>query len=230
MVGTSQRNINKELGWPTLKIRRNYQKLVNMWKIIKGSAPDYLKQIIPAKQSSYNTRRSQHFIPQLRNIRTNRFLNSFFPSTIRLWNQLPSNIKEAESIHSFKSRLKKHLKFEKTESFYSYGDKRSNILHTRFRLGFTQLNFDLFKRTLAASPHCICGEKETYIHFFQECRLYDAIRTTMMATVNKYTNIHNNSKKKILDLMLYGSKCLTNEENIEIAHCVQEYIKSTERL
>ena len=57
--------------------------------------------------TSYNLRNSS----DLRNIqaRTNIFYNSFLPSTIRAWNELPEETKTAPSVASFKYRLNRDL-------------------------------------------------------------------------------------------------------------------------
>ena len=42
--------------------------------------------------------------------RTNLFNNSFFPSVIRLWNELPRTTRNAESVDEFKNKLNRNRK------------------------------------------------------------------------------------------------------------------------
>ena len=40
-------------------------------------------------------------------VHTNLFSNSFFSSTVRAWNDLPNDIKDAPSVGSFKYKINK---------------------------------------------------------------------------------------------------------------------------
>ena len=74
-----------ETGLESLAERRKNKKLSLMYKIVKTEAPLYLSDLHPRRveaASNYNLRNSQNFeIPFTR-------LCSFFPYTIRLWNNL----------------------------------------------------------------------------------------------------------------------------------------------
>ena len=89
-------NLYRELGWESLQSRRNKHKLVVLYKILHGTAPNYLADLIPPtvqETTRYSLRNSDH----IQNYRTNTnlFLDSYFPSTIRAWNNLPTEIKNA---------------------------------------------------------------------------------------------------------------------------------------
>ena len=101
-----------DLGWESLQSRRNKHKLVIFYKILHGLTPDYLFDIVPPtvrETARYNLRNSEH----IQNYRasTNLFLDSFFPSTIRAWNSLPNEVKEASSVASFKHALNRNIKY-----------------------------------------------------------------------------------------------------------------------
>ena len=79
-----------DLGWETLQSRRNKHKLVLLYKILHGLAPDYLSELVPPlvqETTTYNLRNSDNV--QNYRAHSNLFLNSFFPSSIRAWNDLP---------------------------------------------------------------------------------------------------------------------------------------------
>ena len=100
-----------ELGWESLQTRRDKHKLILFYKILHGLAPNYLANLVPPlvqEISSDNLRNSDHI--QNFQANTNLFGNSFFPSTIRAWNSLPDDIKQAPSVVSFKYRLNRNLK------------------------------------------------------------------------------------------------------------------------
>lgn len=83
------------LNWKTLYYRRLNSSLIMFYKIRAHSVavdPSYL----------IHTRNLNYLIPQSR---TNYFANSYFPRTIRLWNSLPSTVKESPSLSIFTERL-----------------------------------------------------------------------------------------------------------------------------
>ena len=90
-------NLYRELGLESLQSRRNKHKLVVLYKILHGSALNYLADLIPPtvqETTRYSLRNSDH----IQNYRTNTnlFLDSYFPSTIRAWNNPPTEIKKMQ--------------------------------------------------------------------------------------------------------------------------------------
>ena len=69
----------KKLGWPILSVRRDYLSLIECSK--------------------------NKYTHQSKLARVNSSKYSFFVRIIRLWNSLPSNVVEVESISVFKSSL-----------------------------------------------------------------------------------------------------------------------------
>jgi len=96
-----------QLNWPTLEHRRNQAKLCMLYKIINNliSVPhDHLTQ----SPTTTITRGHSIRYTQLA-ARTNVYLHSFFPSTIKLWNSLPNEIVFSRDFDCFKSLLDIHL-------------------------------------------------------------------------------------------------------------------------
>ena len=97
------------IGWPTLAWRRRRLKLVLLWKLMHGHGPPALRAQLPtcvsvrAKQS---LRRDTLAMPLCR---TQRRLQSFLPSTVALWNSLPSSVLSCISLSSFLVSLDSHL-------------------------------------------------------------------------------------------------------------------------
>ena len=76
-------NLIKEIGWLSLSDRRLFQKVVTMFKIKNGYAPDYLHNLLPplvAERTNYNLRNVNDVSIVRR--RTELFSKSFIPSTI----------------------------------------------------------------------------------------------------------------------------------------------------
>ena len=97
----STEKLLSDLGWDSLQNRRNKHKLTILYKILNGLTPEYLQSILPPlvqNTTNYNLRNSNN----LRSIHanTNLFYYSFFPSTIRAWNDLSEDIKKKLTICS----------------------------------------------------------------------------------------------------------------------------------
>jgi hypothetical protein len=89
-----------ETGWEKLKDRREKHKLVQFYKMTKNLTPHYISCLVQqavANIHDYNTRNASA-LPVVRT-RTSLYYNSFIPSSVRLWNLQPDNIR-LKSIHS----------------------------------------------------------------------------------------------------------------------------------
>ena len=60
--------------------------------------------------------------------------NSFIPLTIRLWNNLPSQLKSCSTLLSFKRELASHYKTPDIPMYYFCGSRLGQILHARLRM------------------------------------------------------------------------------------------------
>ena len=92
------------LKWPSLEQRRNFLKLIMFYKILN----DLVDVSITLAPLSTSTRgHNQRFVVPF--ARTDTYLNSFLPSTIKLWNSLPDSLIELDDINQFKEDLSLHL-------------------------------------------------------------------------------------------------------------------------
>ena len=183
--------------------------------------PLYLSSLVPqsiGNLSRYNLRTSN----DLQNIdaRINQYFNSFLPSSVRAWNNLPNNAKQCESVNSFKCFLQR----EKTTvpKHYYAGCRKGQILLTRLRTSCSSLNFDLFVKNISDSPLCHCGTIENAQHFFFHCTFYQEQRNELMNAVSPY-------QQPSLKLFLYGDLSLSYETNTLIFENVYKYIIATKR-
>ena len=90
------------LGWPTLK--RTNAKLIMFYKIINNIVDVDFDGDLLMPSASHYTR--SHFIQPY--TRVDAYKNSFLPSTIKLWNTLPYEIVNQESVNSFQNKLLTH--------------------------------------------------------------------------------------------------------------------------
>ena len=140
-----------------------------MYKINNGMVPSYLHEIAPSLirvNSNYNLRNANNYETLMR--RTELFSNSFIPSAVKIWNDLPLNLRESQTLSSFKSRfLKQYFKPPDVPKHFLYGNRRLSILHTRLRNNCSHRNHDLFINHLRETADCECGYFcEDAVHFF----------------------------------------------------------------
>ena len=148
-----------------------------------GQAPLYLTDLIPPRVgdiSNYPLRNSDDYVSI--NTTTCSYANSFLPSTINAWNNLPASVKSATTLASFKRLLAQNN--PKTPDYYFSGERLLQILHTRLRTECSSLIEDLFRRNLVQSPNCICGEIESNSHFLLSCARYNLIRQDMLNSIH----------------------------------------------
>ena len=94
----------QELGWESLATCRKQHKFALYYKIINHIYPDYLFNLIPnpvSEYTNYNLRNRYHLWPKKSRLKSSQ--TSFIPSTTRLWNNLPENVKSLPSLFQFKT-------------------------------------------------------------------------------------------------------------------------------
>ena len=75
-----------------------------VYKIVNDIAPDYIKDLINIKKSTYNFRReNQTSLPAVKSTRYG--LRSFPYEAARIWNCLPNDLRLTKSFHQFKRLL-----------------------------------------------------------------------------------------------------------------------------
>ena len=214
-------NLNSEIGWETLEVRRNKQKLTLFYKMVHNLTPSYLTSLIPPtvnETSNYNLRNSNDI--RTTNASSVQYYSSFLPSAIRGWNSLPEELRNSATVTSFKNRLNQHTSI--TPKYYYTGDRHTQILHTRLRTKCSSLNYDIFIRNLNDSPFCRCGNIENAEHFLLQCRFYRLQRLEMLNSVSQLCHV-------TLDVLLFGDSSLSLETNNQIFLLVHKFIKDSKR-
>ena len=221
--GTNHNLLYEETGFEKLSVRREKSKLILFFKIIHGEAPQYLSYLLPDSvdtRNRYNVRSRMNL--SLFRTRTNLFDSSFFPSTVRLWNKLPQNIRNSEDHVEFKKKLNRGTK--SVNKLFYRGERGLAVSHARLRMGCSKLNSDLFKKGLIASPKCACGNgNEDVFHYFCECSLFLTERNTLHSKIIPFASF-------TVATLLHGSETCTIHQNEIIFDAVQSYIKATGRL
>ena len=227
--GTSRDKIYEELGLESLKSRRWYKRLTYMFKIMRNDAPDYLIDLIPKCEHLIKTRNSH--IPTF-HCRTDCFKYSFFPSALRDWFNLDENIRNADSISTFKSKLLSFIRPVQSNTYNIFDPIGIKFL-TRLRLDFSHLNEHRFRHNFenCMNPLCSCSlEIEDTLHYLLHCQHFSICRKDLMNSVKSvfknFESLSDNSKKNVL---LYGDSSLDQNKNRFILEATLNYVKISER-
>ena len=145
------------------------------------------------------------------------FRNSFFPKITKLYDRIPSHIKNTYDFSEFKERLSIHLKPKRIKLF-NYGSRYSNTLHTQLRLDRSQLNEHLFSIGLTNIKGCMCGHNtESTEHFLLNCFLYSYERNNLLSNLTgvleKQPAIM--TKENLLKALLMGER---NDDRLKYKH------------
>ena len=103
---TSKDKLNLELGWETIKERGDLLSLNFFQKIHLQETRPLIRACMPKLdlEKTCNTRSKGGYIPF--KYKGDKFNNSFFPNTLKIWNALPSHI-QFKNIEEFKLCTKK---------------------------------------------------------------------------------------------------------------------------
>ena len=178
--GTSRDKIYQELGLESLADRRWTRKLIYFHKIILGLLPSYLKDyLIPCDNlRTYLTRSSTQKRIKTFPARTKTFESSFFPHCAEEWGNLSEELRNINSINTFKSCILNFVR-PRENSVFEVHDINGVTLLTRLRLDFNHLNEHKFRHNFndIINPMCSCGkEPETTLHYLFRCDLYSIYR------------------------------------------------------
>ena len=217
----SLHSLYADTGWESLASRREKHKLILYYKMQHGMTPEYLSSLVPPTVGStarYPLRNESDL--QTVPAKSQQYFNSFLPSVTRAWNGLPEEIKNAETITTFKYKLNRNL--NKPPAYYFSGTRLGQIYLTRFRLSCSSLHHHLFLKNIINDPLCECGVIEDTNHFFFICDRFRNLRHVLLNTISIFC-------QPTLEVILYGSTDISVEGNKQIFLAVHEFILKTKR-
>ena len=199
-----------------------------MYKMVNKLAPSCLCNLFPAfvnERSCYSLRSGNDLC--LPYVRTERHKKSFLFSTTQLWNSLPSAVRLSLSLSSFKHNVLKCMKFPIRNYLFFTGDQTASIFHTRLRLNFSFLNYDLFKINCSVSSACaLCDAPiEDTKHYFLFC---PSLSFTSAAHLLGDRWLNASDKRKI-DWFLNGVPGIDFQLNVNLLLSVKSFISQSNR-
>ena len=238
---TSSERLLNELGWEKMETRRTVHRQTLFYKIVNSLSPPYLWQIcnlIPHNTDAYNLRRNNSLLVPF--IHKEIFCKSFFPKTVREWNNLSVDTKRSESVQSFKNKLKSTYGPKEANKLFTYGHGRPTINHCRMRLGLSHLRGQLFNYKLIDTPFCeneTCDHvAETPSHYLLNCPRYADVRRTMLSSISEivFPGVNQNTIVNLMPeylcgVLMKGSETLSLETNKDIFKHVFRFIDESGR-
>ena len=181
--------------------------------MLNGLCPDYLSSLVPRTVGN-NTAYSLRNASDYKCIRSNTQLcyNSFLPSVVRDWNELPHTTRNATSISAFKRSL--NSTSISVPRFFLAGKRIGQIYHFRLRIDCSSLNHHLFLKKHHC-PLCICGRAETTKHYLFDYNRFNNLRQEMMQSISQLW-------EPTLNALLYGVTDLSDETNRQIFIIIRE--------
>ena len=101
---SSVTRMTEKLHWPTLQQRRKQAKTIMLFKIPNGVVDADSSRLKPNNTANRTRGHSRRYQIPASKLSTHK--QSFFPSTIRLWNKLPENVVGMDNLNTFGSTVK----------------------------------------------------------------------------------------------------------------------------
>ena len=164
--GTSINKIYEELGWESLSDRRWFHRLVQFFKIPNGFTPAYLKTPVPSPRNHLYGIRNENDLHSIK-CRTNSYLHSFYPHTVKIWNDIGPALRQAPSLIIIKSNTLKLIRPEKKKVFNIHDPKGMKRLF-QLRVGLSPLKHHKKRHNFEDTLSDICPfemSNETTEHF-----------------------------------------------------------------
>ena len=216
-IGTSTAAIYDELGWQTLKSRRESLKLKSLSKIVTNTAPPYLCELLPRTVGHRRTLRNSNNLIKFK-CRTETFRSSFVPSAVTLWNNL-------DVVNRTSSYIQTLFKTNAYKLFY-WGKRETSVKHAQLRMRCSKLNAHLFNLHVVDSSSCNCGHLvEDTNHYLLHCPLYTLERNILFNNLNLLGCDIITSKT-----MLNGLSSFNYDNNVKIFEFVFIFIEKSNRL
>ena len=106
----NENDLFKCLKWLTIYQRVEYQTVLMVYKSLHGLTPSYISDLFHTSGENYGySLRNSHINLHLPKPRTNMMKRSFSYKGAQLWNSLPIELHESQSLNGFKYKCKQYL-------------------------------------------------------------------------------------------------------------------------
>ena len=209
------------------------RKLLILYETIDTKFPNYLYETIEKQFIGPDSRR--YDINELEPMHGSiTYRLTFFPSTIRDWNKLDDEIKEAKSKNIFKKRILNKIR-PKKDSYFGIRDHDHIRYLTMLRVGLSPSRAHKFRHVFLDTSDglcLLCHRIEDSEHFLLLCRSYALSRTTLLQKVSDTLgqNVSSIPRSRMVNILLYGKEGIPDSKNFLILTYVIDYIIKSKRL
>ena len=166
-----------------------------------------------------------NFIPS----RRKSFKKTFFPYCIKEWNNLNAEVRNAKSIHIFKTMIRTKKKGNFLFSVYDFLGVK---LLTLLRLQFSHLNEHKVRHGFGDTVISMCGcnaEIKDIEHFLLRCHFYYIQRFELFNNINKVDlSFRQVDAKEQVNILLYGyPPNISNTLNQDIIKFLINFLKKS---
>ena len=136
----------------------------------------------------------------------------------------------SSSLGSFKKNISNCFCPSRNYLFFVW-DRLASIFHTRLRLNFSALNYDLFTKNCSVSPACkYCNASiEDARHYFLYCPSFAALCNILLASAAHLLGDKWLADKKKIDWLLNGVPDIEFQTNVNLLQSVQSFISQLNR-
>ncbi len=105
---SSAKPLLKNLNWLPLALKRKVHTAVAIFKMMNNLAPLVLTSRLKNLNHNITTRGKSGNNQYIKRTQTTQMKKSFFTLAPKIWNEIPNNVRDSPSWHSFKIQLSKH--------------------------------------------------------------------------------------------------------------------------
>ena len=137
------------------------------YKIQNNLTPLYLKDPSPSIRTHLFGSRSENVLNELR-CKSKRYINSFYPNSIRNWNKIGPELSNSPNLKSFQTNILALIRHP-PKSIFGIHDPRGIKWLFQLRVGHSPLYDHKMKHNFSDSPSdkCdVCKRSENIEHFF----------------------------------------------------------------
>ena len=141
--------------------------------------------------------------------RTKAFELSFFPHCTKEWGNLSEELRNIDSINTFKLSILNFVR-PRENSVFAVHDVNGLKLLTRLRLNFSHLNEHKFRHNFndTINPMFSCSkEPETTLHYLLRCDFYSIYRLELLNDICALNHsLKNTSEENLLKVLFMEQK------------------------
>ena len=192
-----------------------------------------MKSPIPPPRTHLFGLRAENTIPKIK-FNTTCYRDSFYPHSIKVWNNIGSEFRNIASLSLFKANIFKLVRPSR-KSLIGLHDSSGIKRPLQLRVGLSPLKFHRSNHNFQDAPSDTCdcsSQPETLDHHLLQCITFTDARSSLMYSITPILHRYNllpMHKSLLNKLLLYGPDALNQVYNLGILATTLKYIKDSDR-